>query len=208
MLLTIVPPTALVTIVNVAVADPPGTVTLAGTVAPSVLDSDTTAPPAGAAAVRQTVPVTGSPPTTLDAVSAIDAIAAIAAEFVTVSIGDCRLAPLSVAVIIAVPGAMAVTMNVALEEPAAIVTGVCTVATEVLLLDSETVAPPDGAAAVRLTVPSPRLPGATLVALNVTPDTAADVPVGLVDEPEPQSNNEIAAAIVMTSVTNGEWMCF
>lgn len=201
MLLTIVPPTALVTIVNVALADPPGTVTLAGTVAPSVLDRDTRAPPAGAAAVRASVPVTGFPPTTLDALSAIDAIAA---EPVTVSIGDCRLTPLSVAVIIAVPGAMAVTMNVALEEPAAIVTGVGTVATEVLLLDSDTVAPPDGAAAVRLTVPSPRLPAATLVALNVTPETAADVPVGLVDEPELQSDNEIAAASVMTSVTNGE----
>lgn len=206
MLLTIVPPTNLVTIMNVVLADPAGTVTLAGTVAPSVLDSDTTAPPAGAAPVRATVPVTRFPPTTLDALSAIDAIAA---ALVTVSIGDCRLAPPRVAVIIAVPGAMAVTMKVALEEPAAIVTGVCTVATEVLLLDSETVAPPDGAAAVRLTVPSPRLPAATLVALKVTPDTAADVPVvGPVAEPEPQSNNEIAAAIVMTSVTNGERMCF
>ena len=201
MLLTIVPPTALVVIPNVALADPAGTVTFGDTVAPSVLDSDTTAPPAGAAAVRATVPISGFPPTTLVALSAIDAIAA---EPVTVSIGDCRLTPLSVAVIIAVPGAMAVTMNVALEEPPAIVTGVGTVATEVLLLDSDTVAPPDGAAAVKLTVPSPRLPAATLVALNVTPDTAADVPVGLVDEPEPQSDTESAAAIVKANVTNGE----
>jgi hypothetical protein len=99
---------------------------------------------------------------------------------------------------------MAVTMNVALEEPAAIVMGVGTVATELLLLESDTVAPPVGAAAVKVTVPSPRLPAAKLVALNVTPDTAADVPVGLVDEPELQYDNEIAAAIVMTSVTNGE----
>lgn len=83
-------------------------------------------------------------------------------------------------------------------------TGVGTVATAVLLLDSDTVAPPDGAAAVKLTVPSPRLPAATLVALSVTPDTAADVPVGLVDEPEPQSDTETAAAIVKANVMNGE----
>ncbi len=206
MVLTIVPPTALVAIVNGAFTDPAGTVTLAGTVAASVLDSDTTAPPAGAAPVKATVPVTRFPPTTLGALSAIDAIAT---ELVTVSVGDCRLPPLTVAVIVAVPGASAVTMNVALEEPAAIVTGVCTFATEGLLLDSETVAPVGGADAVRLTVPSSRVPAATLVALNAMADTPNNVLVGLVDEPEPpQSNNAIVAAIVVASVTNGEWLCF
>ena len=94
-------------------------------------------------------------PTTLVALSAIEEIAT---EPVTVSIGDCRLPPFRLAVIIAVPGVMAVTTNVALDEPAAIVREVCTVAMEGLLLDSEIVAPADGAAAVRLTVPSPRAP--------------------------------------------------
>jgi hypothetical protein len=103
---------------------------------------------------------------------------------------------------------MAVTMNVALEEPAAIVTGVGTVATEVLLLERETVAPCDGAGAVRLTVPSSRFPAATLVALKATLDTTGDVLLGpVVDEP-PQSDKAIAAAIVVTRMASGVWMYF
>ena len=84
---------------------------------------------------------------------------------------------------VAVPTAMAVTVNVALEEPAGIVTGVCTAATEGLLLTSVTVVPPV-ATAVRLTVPTPLLPAAMLVALSETPDTVRGV-VGPVSEPEP-----------------------
>jgi len=86
MVLEIGPPTARVKIVNVAVADPVGTVTLAGTVIGSAPDNDTTAPPAGAAAVRVTAPLTVCPPTTLDAPTEIDASATRCA--VTVSIGD------------------------------------------------------------------------------------------------------------------------
>jgi hypothetical protein len=211
MVLTMLPPTALVVIENVALAAPPGTATVAGTVAPSVLDNETTAPPAGAAPVKATVPVTGFPPTTLDALSAIEEIAT---ELVTVSIGDCRLPPFRLAVIIAVPGVMAVTMNVALDEPAATVTEVCTVATEGLLLDSEIVAPADGAAAVRLTVPSPRAPAEMLVAFSATPDTPVDA-VGPLGEPEPpQAHNATTLIIVATSLivatsrTDSEWTCF
>jgi hypothetical protein len=56
-----------VEIVNVAVVAPAGTVTFAGTDAAvaSLLDSTTIAPPAGAAAVRVTVPVEELPPCTL-----------------------------------------------------------------------------------------------------------------------------------------------
>ena len=52
--------------VNVAVAEPAVTVTLAGTVATAVLllDSVTLAPPAGAGPLRVTVPVEGLPPPT------------------------------------------------------------------------------------------------------------------------------------------------
>ena len=82
----IVPPTALVAIVNVALGAPAGTVTLAGTVTGSTPDSDTTAPPGKAAAVRVTVPVTEFPPTTLDALSEIEESSTVPA--VTVSIGD------------------------------------------------------------------------------------------------------------------------
>jgi hypothetical protein len=62
--------------------------------------------------------------------------------------------------------------------------GVCTVATAGLLLDSEILAPPVGAAAVRVTVPCTLFPAATLVALNVTPDTVRVVVVGPVGEGE------------------------
>ena len=54
--------------VKVAVVPPPGTVTLAGTVAAPVLllDSDTTAPPLGAELLSVTVPLDELPPVTLD----------------------------------------------------------------------------------------------------------------------------------------------
>jgi hypothetical protein len=82
----ITPPTVLVEIVNVALVDPAGTVTLSGTVRGSPPDNDTTAPPAGAAAERVTVPVTECPPTTLDALNEIEASAT--GRAVTVSMGD------------------------------------------------------------------------------------------------------------------------
>src|SRR5205823_3716535 len=59
--------TAVVVTVKVALVAPPGTVTLAGAVAAAVLllASVTTVPPAGAGAVRVTVPVEEAGPTTL-----------------------------------------------------------------------------------------------------------------------------------------------
>ena len=55
----------MVVIVNVALVAPAGTVTLAGTVAALELsESDTAAPPAGAAALNDTVPIDELPPTT------------------------------------------------------------------------------------------------------------------------------------------------
>lgn len=83
--LAIVPPTVLVRTKNVALDDPAGTVTLAGTVSGSPPDNTTRAPPAGAAAVRVAVPVTDDPPATLDVDNEIEASAARA---VTVSAGD------------------------------------------------------------------------------------------------------------------------
>jgi len=58
--------TEVVVTANVALVAPAGTVTLAGTVAALELsESDTDAPPAGAAALNDTVPVDELPPTTL-----------------------------------------------------------------------------------------------------------------------------------------------
>jgi hypothetical protein len=177
----IVPPTALVETMNVALVDPAGTVTVEGTLTGSVPDNDTTTPPPGAAPLRIAVPVTEFPPTTLDALSEIEASAT---DAVTVNIADCLLLPLNDAVIVAVPAAIAETMNVALDAPAGTMTDDCTPATAGLLLDNETLAPPPDAAPVRLTVPGPLLPTAMLVAFNVTFDTAI-VFVGPVGDAEP-----------------------
>ena len=57
--------TALVDTVKSARVDPSATVTVAGTVAaPTLLESDTNAPPGGAALVNLTVPVEAVPPVT------------------------------------------------------------------------------------------------------------------------------------------------
>ena len=60
------------------------------------------------------------------------------------------------------------TVNVALDAPAAMVTLAGTVATAVLLLVSDTTAPPAGAADVKVTVPVEALPPVTLVGLSDT----------------------------------------
>jgi hypothetical protein len=181
MVAAIVPPTVRVTTVNVAVAAPAGTVTLGGTVTGSALDRDTIAPPAGAAPLSVTVAFTVPPPTTVDALSVIEDSVA---PRVTVNAGDCPLLPLSVAVIVAVPLAMAVTVNGALMEPAAIAIGVCTVATAGLLLARATFAPPAGAAAARVTAPWVVDPATTVDALSVTLATVAPPLVGVVGELE------------------------
>ena len=52
-----------------------------------------------------------------------------------------------------------------------------------MLLDSDTVAPPVDAAAVRVTVPCMMAPTPRLVAFNATPKTDGVAMVGAVDEP-------------------------
>ena len=74
MVAAIVPPTARVEMRNVALVDPAGTVTFAGTDTGSPPDKDPAAPPAGAEPVKVAVPVTRSPPTALDVLSEIDEI--------------------------------------------------------------------------------------------------------------------------------------
>jgi hypothetical protein len=93
---------------------------------------------------------------------------------VTVRVEDWLL-PLIDAVMVAAPADMAVTVNAALDAPAWTVTGVCTVATAVLLLESKILAPPADAAVVRLTVPCTVVPMAMLDELSATPDMASVV---------------------------------
>jgi hypothetical protein len=64
-----------------------------------------------------------------------------------------------------------VTVNVALVLPAGTVTLAGTVAAAVLPLLSVTTAPPEGAAAFKVTVPVEDVPEFTEVGLNVTDDT-------------------------------------
>jgi hypothetical protein len=167
------PATARVMTLNVAVLEAAGTVTVVGMVTGSLPDSDTTAPPAGAALLNVAVPVTWLPPTTLFALRVIEERAAAA---VTVSVDDWLL-PLIDAVMVAVPIDIPVTVNPALDDPDATVMGVCTVATEGLLLESEMIAPPADAAAARLTVPCTVVPTAMLDEPSATP-AAASVVVG------------------------------
>ena len=164
-------PTATVVTVNVALVAPAATVTLAGTVATDVLLllSVTTAPPVGAALLNVTVPVEELPPVTLVGFRLTDETAGA----FTVKAALC--VPLYVPEIVTevvVPTATVVTVNVALVAPAATVTFAGTVATDVLLLESVTTAPPVGAALFSVTVPVEVAPPVTDAGLTLSEEIA------------------------------------
>jgi hypothetical protein len=171
--------TADVVAANVALVAPGATETLPGTTATPVLllVSVTTAPPVGAPAVSVTVPCDVVPPVTLVGLRVTPCRLAAGGSGVTVSV-VVLLMPLYEAV--SVTGALPVTAavataNDALVAPAATVTLAGTVAAPVLLLVSATTAPPDGAAAVNVTVPVDPVPPTTDDGLTVTADNAAAV---------------------------------
>ena len=168
--------TALVAIVKVALVAPCATDTPAGTVAAALpLDRETAKPPAGAGDVSVTVPCDEAPPVTLAGFAArveSDAGGGGADGGVTVSVA-LRVAPPYAPLIVRDVDVDAVTdvvltVNVALNAPAGMVTLAGTVAT-VLLLDRVTTAPPEGAAFVRLAVPCEVLPPTTLAGLRAIP---------------------------------------
>jgi hypothetical protein len=196
----IVPPTSLVLTVNVALVAPAGTVTVSGTVSGSLEVIATAAPPTGAEAVRPTVPVTGSPPTTVDALKEIVETATRA----TVSDDDWLLVPFSDAVTLAVPAVTPVMVKVAVVDPTGMVTADCTVATAGLLLVNVTLAATVGAALTD-TVPCATLPIPIVGALSVTPDIAGPVVVGEDGELEPPHlATDRAANKIKEKARNGE----
>jgi len=184
--------TALVLTVNVALVAPAATVTLAGTLAAVVLllESVTVAPPAGAAPLKVTVPVEEFPPVTLVGFSeSEERVGGGGGAAVTVSEAD-LLAPLNVAeieTVVDTATALVLTVNVALVAPAATVTLDGTLATVVLLLESVTTAPPDGAAPLSVTVPVEEFPPVTLVGFTETEERVTDAGAD-----EDRSNSRIA----------------
>jgi hypothetical protein len=194
-----VPPTSLVPTVNVALVAPAGTVTVPGAVSGSPAVTATAAPPTGAGAVRLTVPVTGFPPTTVEALNDI----VERTTRTTVTEEDWLLLPLSDAVTLAVPAPTPVIVNAAVDEPACSVTGDCTVATAGLLLVSVMLAATVGAAAT-VTVPCAVPPIPMVDALTATLDTPGPVVVGDEGELEPHRAAQSAATSIPVNSTSGE----
>jgi len=162
--------TLLVVALNTALVAPGFTVTLDGTAATPVLllESDTLAPPAGAALDSVTTPCHGEPPVTVDGLSArFCRVVDGAAEEVTVSVAV-LVAPLYEAVIVTMvltlTGDVAIVkLAVKLFSGAVVVAG--TLATFGWLLDSEIAAPPKGAPVLKTTVPLDALPPTTVSGL-------------------------------------------
>ena len=115
--------------------------------------------------------------------------------------------PLSDALTLAVPAATPVIVNVAVDEPAATLSGDGTVRTAGLLLVNVMLAAAVGAA-VRVTVPCAVLPIPIAGALRVTPDTAGPVvgvgDVGVLELPHPPAAAAADRAAAKTS--RREWL--
>ena len=139
-------------------------------------ESETTKPPEGAAAVSVTVPCAALPPATdAGATDTADSAAGAGDEDGVTIIGAERVTPPQVPEIVdevdAVTEVVAM-VKLALVDPAATVTLAGTeVAVE--LSESETSAPPLGAAALSVTVPFDELPPTTLLGLTDTDESAA-----------------------------------
>lgn len=163
--------TAAVCTGNVTLVAPAGTVTLSGTLAaPLLLVSATLAPLVGAGPLKRTVPVDDcNPPTTLVGLRVSEAIVG-SNTGLTVSVAVFVVLPKVAEIVTLVDAvtALVVTVNVALVAPAATVTLEGVLATAVLLLARETIAPPAGAAPLNVTVPvEDCIPPVTAVGFSV-----------------------------------------
>jgi hypothetical protein len=155
-------------IVKVAIDCPAATVTVAGGTPAELLEAMlTTYPPAGASPLIVTVPWVDVPPVTVAGLiwRSVTVGAVTATEPVCVT-------PLALAVIVVdvfVWTGVVETGNVIVDTPAGTVTDVATVPAAVLLEDSATTNPPEGALPERVTVPVEAVPPTTDVGLNETP---------------------------------------
>ena len=163
--------TALVVMLNTAVADPAETVTLAGTAATPalLLESETLAPDAGAAADSVTTPCDPEPPVTVSGLVTSRCTVGRgggAPAGVTVSV-PVLVVPFKEAVIttlLLAVTAEVVIVNVPVNPPAGTVTLAGTLATAALLLESA-ITVVCGAAVLTITVPLVALPPSTVVGL-------------------------------------------
>jgi len=166
--------TADVVTVNVLLTAPALTVTLAGTDAAAELsDSVTTAPPAGAGALSDTVPVDDVPPVTVVGLT-VSAVRVADCDGVTPSAAKSVVSP-RVATSCAVVGNVAenvAAVNVALVAPAGTVTVGGTLTEPGSGLLRLTATPPAGAGLPRVTVPVADWPPGTLVGLTEKPVSA------------------------------------
>ena len=165
------PETGTVVIGKLALVAPAATVRLAGTEACAelLLEMLTTEPPAAAGPLRVTVPVEALPPTTDVGLSEID-FRDSGCRFKFVAL----VVPFKEALMVTDVGlvtAAVVMLNVALVAPPATVTLAGTVASEMELLDSVTMVPLAGAAALKVTVPVEVLPPVTVVGFRLSADS-------------------------------------
>jgi len=169
--------TDVVVMVKAALVEPPGTLTLAGVVAAlESSDSETTAPPLGAAALKVTVPVEELPPTTVVGLTVTAESDALGADWFTVMSANWYTLsrPAESWTLVGELGKV-VTVKLALVAPPGIVTLAGTLAVSGRLLQRLTATPTDGAGLASLTVPVAELPPPTVVGLTVRDVSAGSV---------------------------------
>jgi hypothetical protein len=191
--------TVRVVTVKVALVLPAATVTLEGTVATDVklLESVTTAPPAGAGPLRVTVPVDGAGPLTVVGFRVIEL--SVGAVIVKVAVRATPRVPVIVTEVL-VATALVVTVNVAVVALAATVTLACTCAAPVLLLDRVTTAPPAGAGPFNVTVPVDEVLPITAVGLRLTELAVAAVTVKVAVRATPRVTVMVTVLFVPTAL--------
>lgn len=161
----------LVRMVKLALVAPAGTVTVFGTLARlELLRSCTVTPPAGAGPLRVTVPVALLPPQTAVGLMVSDCRETLLEDGFTVKVAVRETPPAEAVMVTFVLAETAVveTVKFALVAPAGTVTLLGTEATLGLLLLRFTTNPPEGAAAVSVTVPVALLPPTTLVGFRLS----------------------------------------